>query len=147
MGETRLFTIGFAGKSAEQFFGLLRGAGVRTVIDIRRNNRSQMAGFTKRGDLGYFLQAILGVQYVHRLDLAPTAELLEDYRGKRIDWDRFDREYRELIAARGVERAITREELHRACLLCSEPSAERCHRRLLAEYLRETLGGISVCHL
>ena len=147
MSERRLFTIGFAGKSAERFFGLLRDAGVRRVIDVRRNNTSQMAGFTKRSDLGYFLHALLGVEYTHRPDLAPAAELLKGYRRKTVAWSQFEREYRESIAERDPGQLVPAGELDHACLLCSEPTAERCHRRLLAEHLRDTLGGITICHL
>lgn len=71
-------TIGFTKKSAERFFGLLGGAGVTTLVDVRLNNVSQLAGFAKRDDLEYFLRQILGVRYVHRPDLAPTQDLLDD---------------------------------------------------------------------
>jgi len=57
----KIFTIGFTKKSAEEFFTLLKDAGVRRVIDIRLNNTSQLAGFAKARDLEYFLKAILGI--------------------------------------------------------------------------------------
>ncbi|MEW6668072.1 MAG: DUF488 domain-containing protein [Thermodesulfobacteriota bacterium] len=145
--ETRLYTIGFTQKSAEEFFAALKNAGVRRIIDIRLNNVSQLAGFAKKDDLAFFLKAVCGIEYVHRPDLAPTQDLLERYRKKSVSWDGYEAEFTELIKERGIEKLVDRTELDRACLLCSEPEPERCHRRLVAEYLRDSLGRISLCHL
>lgn len=147
MSEIRLYTIGFTQKSAEEFFTALRKAGVRRVIDIRLNNVSQLAGFAKRDDLAFFLKAICGIEYIHRPDLAPTQDLLERYRKKSVPWDGYEREFMKLIRVRGIERGIDRSALDQACLLCSEPTPEHCHRRLVAEYLRDELGDIALCHL
>ena len=51
-----IFTIGFTQKSAEKFFKFLKTSQVKTLIDVRLNNVSQLAGFTKRDDLKYFLK-------------------------------------------------------------------------------------------
>ena len=55
-----VFTIGFTKKNAKEFFEKLRQAGVQRVIDVRLNNKSQLAGFSKREDLTYFLDKYLG---------------------------------------------------------------------------------------
>ena len=78
-----LFTVGFTGKSAEQFFTLLRDAGVRLLIDTRLNNVSQLAGFTKKNDLRYFTKAICDIEYVHATDLAPTQDILDAYKKQK----------------------------------------------------------------
>jgi uncharacterized protein (DUF488 family) len=75
-----LFTIGFTQKSAQKFFETLRDAGVKRVIDTRLNNVSQLAGFAKKADLEYFLKFIGGIEYVHILDLAPTQDILDEYK-------------------------------------------------------------------
>lgn len=147
MSEIRLYTIGFTQKSAENFFTALRKAGVRRVIDIRLNNVSQLAGFAKRDDLAFFLKTVSGIEYLHRPDLAPTQDLLERYRKKSIDWDGYEREFLALIRTRAIEKSVDRSTLDRACLLCSEPGPEHCHRRLVSEYLRDRLGNITLCHL
>ncbi len=147
MSEIKLYTIGFTKKSAEQFFTILRKAGVRRVIDIRLNNASQLAGFAKRDDLQYFLNELCGSEYIHRPDLAPTAELLKDYRDKAIDWDTYEHTFSKLLHGRASEKNIDREFLDMSCLLCSEAEAAHCHRRLVAEYLRDALGNIEICHL
>jgi uncharacterized protein (DUF488 family) len=147
MNEIKLYTIGFTKKNAEQFFTTLHQAGVRKVIDVRLNNASQLAGFAKRDDLQYFLNQICGIEYIHSPDLAPTAELLKGYRDKTIDWDTYERTFSELMRDRSIEKSIDRESLDTSCLLCSEADAAHCHRRIVAEYLRDTLGDIEICHL
>lgn len=145
--ELRLFTIGFAKKTAEQFFNLLMAAGVRRVIDIRLKNVSQLAGFTKRDDLRYFLRAIASIDYRHEPALAPTEAILAAYKGKKGNWPAYERSFLALLKQRRPEELIDRPALDHACLLCSEPAPELCHRRLVAEYLRDRWPGISVIHL
>ena len=144
--EIRLFTIGFTRKTAEQFFSALTAAGVQRVIDIRLNNVSQLAGFAKKDDLRYFLKAICGIDYLHRLDLAPTQEILDAYRKQKGDWAVYEQRFRRLMEERKPEKHLPFELLDRACLLCSEDLAEHCHRRLVAEYLQEHWPGVKVTH-
>jgi uncharacterized protein (DUF488 family) len=147
MSEVKVFTIGFTKKKAEAFFTRLMRAGVKRVIDIRLNNVSQLAGFAKRDDLRYFLQAIGGIDYMHRPDLAPTQEILDDFKKNKGSWPAYERDFLALLFARGVEKAVTPELLHEACLLCSEEKPARCHRRLVAEYLRSKWGNVEILHL
>lgn len=142
-----IFTMGFAGKKAEEFFQNLREAGVRRVIDIRLNNVSQLAGFTKRDDLAYFLMTILGIEYLHMPLLAPTKQILEDYRESKGDWLTYEERFKELMAERQIEKELAPDVLDRACLLCSEPTAEQCHRRLVTEYLKHKWHDVDIQHL
>ncbi len=144
----KLFTIGFTKKSAEEFFEAIRASGVRHVIDVRLKNTSHLAGFAKRNDLVYFLDRLLGVQYHHLTAFAPPEDLLAAYR-KDGDWQRYEDEYNKLLHARNPERSIDPSILEeRAVLLCSEPTAEHCHRRLAADYLRAELApGADIIHL
>ena len=147
MSDIKLYTIGFTKKNAEQFFSILRKSGVQNVIDVRLNNTSQLAGFAKLPDLQYFLNEFDNIDYIHRPDFAPTSELLKAYRKKTVDWDTYEREFIALIKKRSIEGSVDLKTLDRACLLCSEAEALHCHRRLVAQYLRETMGGIVICHL
>lgn len=143
----RLFTIGFTKKSAERFFTTLLDAGVRRVVDVRLNNVSQLAGFTKRADLEYFLKAIGDIEYAHLPDLAPTQEILDAYKKRGGDWGIYEEEFLRLMADRRIEERVAPALLDGGCLLCSEPGPERCHRRLVAEYLREKWGTVEIRHL
>ena len=143
----KLFTIGFARKNAEKFFGLLSSSRVKRVVDVRLNNVSQLAGFAKRDDLKFFLQRVCGIDYVHLPDLAPTKEMLADYRKKRMGWDDYERQFLDLMRERRIEESIPREIVDGGCLLCSEDKPHHCHRRLVAEYLHDRWGGIDVRHL
>jgi uncharacterized protein (DUF488 family) len=143
----QVFTIGFTKKTADRFFTTLSQAGVQCVIDVRLNNNSQLAGFSKRDDLAYFLKAIAGIEYVHLPALAPTAELLERYRKVDKDWAGYERDFLKLIADRRVETTVPPNLLDGGCLLCSEDKPDHCHRRLVAEYLKRKWGSVEIRHL
>ncbi len=143
----KLFTIGFTKKSAEQFFGLLKQEGLTKVVDTRLNNVSQLAGFTKRNDLKFFLKEVVGIEYVHVPILAPTKDILDAYKKNGGDWHAYERKFIDLVRSRKIETSVSRELLSGACLLCSEPTPHHCHRRLVAEYLRDSWGDIEIRHL
>ncbi len=143
----RLYTLGFTKKSAESFFEVLRGSDAARVIDVRLNNVSQLAGFTKRDDLAYFLRQVCGMDYEHMPDLAPTRELLKAYRDGEISWDDYEAQFLALMAERRIEELPIQALMDNACLLCSEETADQCHRRLVAEYLQDHWGNVEIIHL
>ena len=147
MANVKLYTIGFTKKNAQVFFSKLQKEGVIKLIDIRLNNVSQLAGFTKRDDLSYFLREICNCDYRHIPNFAPTKDILDAYKKKRIDWNEYVRRFSKLIKDRKIENIITAEELNNSCFLCSEPTPEQCHRRLVAEYFKEKFGNIEIKHL
>jgi uncharacterized protein (DUF488 family) len=144
---TNLFTIGFTRKSAADFFTRLRQAGVQKVIDTRLNNKSQLAGFAKQDDLRFFLQEIGGMDYKHELSLAPTQDILDAYKKKKISWDEYSERYLALLKDRQVETQLSEESLENACFLCSEDQPHFCHRRLAAEYLKDYFETLAILHL
>ena len=143
----KLFTIGYAGKNAERFFTLLFKAGVKKVIDVRLYNTSQLAGFTKKDDLEYFLQAVAGIDYVHLPLMSPTKELLTGYKDGSISWAQYETRFDHMITQRQIEKHVNTQDLHMACLLCAEAKPDKCHRRLVAEYLAQHLQNILIEHL
>lgn len=143
-----IFTIGFTKKSAEQFFGILRRHGIRRLVDVRLNNVSQLAGFSKRDDLQYFLKTICAAEYVHEPLLAPTQELLDAFKKEKGDWSQYEKKFLALMAERKIEEQISPNLFAvPTVLLCSEPTAEHCHRRLVGEYLKEKWGDLILHHL
>ena len=143
----RVYTIGFTKKSAESFFDLLQDSGAKRLIDIRLNNVSQLAGFAKRDDLAYFLRRICRMDYEHMPELAPTQEILGAYRAGGMTWGEYERQFLSLMSDRDVEKMPIKEKIADAVLLCSEETAEHCHRRLLAEYLQGHWGDVEIIHL
>lgn len=143
----KLYTIGFTKTTAESFFTRLANAGVKKVIDVRLNNISQLAGFAKKDDLRYFLKAICGIGYEHRPELAPTQDMLDEYKKHRGDWARYEERFLELMAQRRIEEAVPRSTVDEACLLCSEDKPHHCHRRLVAEYWKKKWGDLEIIHL
>jgi uncharacterized protein (DUF488 family) len=143
-----VYSIGFTQKTAEQFFETLRGAGVKRLLDVRLNNVSQLAGFSKREDLRYFLQHLCEIEYLHETLLAPTQEMLDAYKKQGGDWELYERLFWNLLQEREIENKIDRALFKTpTVLLCSEPTAEHCHRRLVLEYLQSKWGDLEIIHL
>jgi uncharacterized protein (DUF488 family) len=145
--QIKLFTIGFTKKSAEQFFEILKKSNIKTVIDTRLNNVSQLAGFAKKNDLKYFLKEFGGIDYVHLLDLAPTKEILDEYKKHRGQWSVYEQKFLKLISERQIENKVTPNLIDHGCLLCSESLPHNCHRSLVANYLKGKWYDISIQHL
>ena len=143
----RVCTIGFTHKKAEDFFTRLQKAGVKRVIDVRLNNVSQLAGFSKRDDLKYFLKSILGIDYVYSPALAPTHDILVEFKQNKGDWKVYEEKFLRLIQERQIENQIPREIIADGCLLCSEDKPHFCHRRLVAEYLSSKWDSLTIQHL
>ena len=143
----RVLTIGFTKKSAERFFEELSKAGAKRIVDVRLNNVSQLSGFAKKNDLAYFLNRICHIDYRHVTTLAPTKDILDGYKKNGGSWDDYERKFLDLMAERRIEEKLKPELLEDACLLCSEEKPHHCHRRLVAEYLKEHWGDVEIEHL
>jgi uncharacterized protein (DUF488 family) len=143
----KLFTIGFTKKTAETFFTMLNRSGAKRVVDVRLNNVSQLAGFAKRNDLEFFLREICHMDYVHVPELAPTKDILDEYKKNKGDWAVYERKFLDLMREREIEKKIEPTTIADGCLLCSEDKPHHCHRRLVAEYLREHWGDVDIQHL
>ena len=143
-----IYTIGFTKRSAADFFGALKSNGIRQLVDIRISNTSQLAGFAKKDDLAFFLTEICGAAYIHEPLLAPTPDLLTAYRKRLINWEAYAGEFLALMSERRIEQGIDRSLFaDPTVLLCSEPTAVKCHRRLVVEYLAEKWGELEAVHL
>ena len=142
---TRIFTIGANGKSPRKFFRLLKDNKIDLLIDVRLNNKSQLAGFAKGGDdyLGYFLNDLFGIKYIHDPVFAPTDEILDDYHMDH-DWDKYVERFNKVIKERKFKDHFDKEysQYKNVCLLCAEETAEKCHRRLVAEAVADNKKGI-----
>ncbi len=145
----QLYTMGFTKKDAGQFFGLIKDNAIQLLMDIRLNNASQLSGFTKGRDLQYFLREICGCAYVYAADFAPTKEMMDGFKSNKLSYEEFKSQYRQLIHQRESYRKFcdTYAKYDRICLLCSEPEADFCHRRLLAELLAAEFPQITVRHI
>lgn len=143
-----IYTIGFTGTSAESFFTRLNEAAVERLLDVRLNNTSQLAGFAKAKDLPFFTRRLVGAEYEHEPLLAPTQELLDAYKKRKGAWEDYESAFVDLMRSREIEQRMNHEDFERAtALLCSEPTAERCHRRLVAEYLARSWSDVEIVHL
>jgi uncharacterized protein (DUF488 family) len=143
-----VYTTGFTKKTAAQFFGSLKQAGIKQLVDIRLNNSSQLAGFAKKEDLAFFLKEICSIEYLHEPLLAPTQDMLDTYKKQKGSWSDYEQRFLALMRERRVEERIDSKLFAiPTVLLCSEATAEHCHRRLVLEYLRDKWGEIEIIHL
>lgn len=146
--DLTIATIGFTQKNAEQFFSLLRNSPATKLIDVRLNNSSQLAGFTKQDDLTFFLREVLNWEYQHLPELAPTKGILDAYKKHGGDWDVYQREFLELMDRRRIHQHLSPDTLANSCLLCSEHLPSQCHRRLVVEFLAQKWAvPIQILHL
>ena len=143
-----IYSIGFTKKSASEFFGTLKANGIERLLDVRLSNTSQLAGFAKQSDLPYFLHEICGIVYEHEPLLAPSQDILDAYKKQKGDWDAYTEAYLGLICSRKIESAISQAGFQKkTVLLCSEATADRCHRRLALEYLQKHWNDVTIHHL
>jgi uncharacterized protein (DUF488 family) len=120
---------------------------VKRIVDVRLNNTSQLAGFSKKEDLRFFLREVGGIEYVHLPELAPTQDILDAFKKHKGSWEVYEQEFNALMAKREIEKRVPREVVNSGCLLCSEKKPHLCHRRLVAEYLQKHWGDVSTRHL
>jgi uncharacterized protein (DUF488 family) len=143
-----IYTIGFTQTSAEHFFDRLEQAQIKRLLDVRLKNVSQLAGFAKVQDLPYFLERLAGITYQHEPLLAPSEDLLAAYRKRILTWENYECGFLALMAERQIETVLEQADFDvRTVLLCSEATAECCHRRLLGEYLAEHWNDLRMEHL
>jgi uncharacterized protein (DUF488 family) len=142
-----IFTIGFTKTTAEDFFARLRTSGARRVVDVRLNNVSQLAGFAKQNDLRFFLREICDIEYVHLPELAPTQDMLGEYRKNKGGWTTYQKKFLALLKKREIEKSVDPRIISEGCLLCSEDTPHHCHRRLVAEYLQQHWRAVEIRHL
>lgn len=143
-----IYTTGFTKKSARQFFWALSDHRIRRLVDVRANNTSQLSVFAKRDDLEFFLDELVGAEYLHEPRLAPTPDLLKSYRSGELTWSEYERHFLDLMEERQIASQISPELFAvPTVLLCSEPTADKCHRRLVVEYLADHWGGLEAVHI
>jgi len=144
-----IYTIGFTQKNAKTFFETIKKNNINLLIDIRLNNKSQLAGFSKGEDLQYFLPTICNCEYLYCPEFAPDTETLDLYKGKKISWNEYEVRYTKLINERNVVKQFFSRfnKYNNMVLLCSEPTAEQCHRRLLANMIKSELKEVKIINL
>jgi uncharacterized protein YeaO (DUF488 family) len=133
----KIFTIGFTGTTAENFFSRLSQAGVRKVVDTRLWADTQLSGFARKKDLPFLLKSLSGADYEHKIDLAPSENILKDFKNKEISWPEYETRYLQLLHDRHIADKLSTNDVADTCFLCAEKTPHHCHRRLLAEYLQK----------
>jgi len=143
-----IYTIGFTQTTAEHFFNRLADARIERLLDVRLNNSSQLAAFAKAQDLPYFLRELVGAHYQHEPLLAPTQDILDEYKKRKGDWSAYESAFLRLMEERRIEDVLDPTDFDTpTALLCSEATAEHCHRRLVCDYLSTRWPDVRAVHL
>lgn len=144
-----IYTIGFTKRKAEEFFSLLKKDDIEIILDIRLNNTSQLAGFTKFPDIRYFLKEICNIEYIHDVKFSPSGEILKRYKNKEIRWEQYIIEFDDLMKERNIEEYILKHYNldKKICLLCSEYSSKNCHRSLVANRFKDIFKSLDIINL
>ncbi len=91
---------------------------------------------------------ICHADYQHEPLLAPTQDILDAFKKEKGAWEVYEQRFLALMRERRIEERIARNRFDiPTVLLCSEATPEHCHRRLVAEYLREHWGDVTITHL
>lgn len=145
----KFFTIGFTQKTAEDFFTSLKNNNIEIILDIRLNNTSQLAAFSKYPDIKYFLREICNIEYIHDVLFSPDENTLKRYKSKEICWELYAKEFEETMIKRNINDHITKNySLNKnICLLCSEPKPEHCHRSLVAKKFIQCFDNSTIINL
>jgi uncharacterized protein (DUF488 family) len=130
-----LSTIGYEGKTLEEFLDELTAAGVALVLDVRAVASSRRPGFSKTALAGALRER--GIDYLHLRPLGTPAAGREAARKGRIA------EMRAIYAGQletpeaqlALEQALSEAVERHAALLCYEKEAPDCHRSMLAEHM------------
>ena len=136
MAKTALYTIGYEGRSLDEFLAELRAHRIDRVIDVRELPLSRRRGFSKTPlgealgevDIDYVHLRAAGNPYRAEKDSIPRDELLAKYR-------------RHLAGASdAIAAVVDAARGHRAALVCYERLPAECHRSILAQRVRRRLG-------
>lgn len=138
-----IYTIGFSGKNQNVFIDILNAADIKMLVDIRLWRVARFVPWAS----GASLSNILDTRYKYMPELAPTKELLSDYKNRKIDWPEYERIFNDLLASRQIEKLFRPADLYKVCFLCTEKSADKCHRRLVVEYLQQHFPEVEIGHL
>jgi uncharacterized protein (DUF488 family) len=137
----KVFTIGYGGRSKEDFLARLNSNGVKTVVDVRlRPDRASMGIWVKAKTSDKGIESWLreaGIGYRSLIELGNVF----------LDAPDWQERYQQLLDSAGE---LLTERLKAIpgpiCLLCAEKRPAECHRRQVAEYLKTRMGA-EVHHL
>jgi uncharacterized protein YeaO (DUF488 family) len=115
-------------------------------LDIRLNNTSQLSAFAKYPDIQYFTKELCSAEYKHDTTFSPTESILKRYKKKEINWGQYVKEFLSEMQKRNIKKYISDNysNYDNICLLCSESTAENCHRSLVAKEFQEVFEGLKI---
>jgi len=141
----KIFTIGYEGKTPDEFLKVLKEAEISIVVDVRENPASRKKGFSKKT-----LSATLndnGIQYRHIAELGTPKDIRVEYQNSG-NIERLLEQYRTYLTENPLNINILLDAIgnNTACIMCFEKLASQCHRLVITEYLYLN-HGVAINHL
>jgi uncharacterized protein (DUF488 family) len=142
-----IWTIGHSTRDAEEFLSLLAGERIQALADVRRFPGSRKYPHFNVDNLARALPAA-GIEYAPFPELGGRRKPLPDSANTAWRNEAF-RAYADYMAtpefASGIERLAALAAEKRTAIMCSEAVWWRCHRGLIADWLK--VRGVRVLHI
>jgi len=135
-----LATIGYEGATIREVLDTLEDAKIDTLVDVRAVAMSRRPGFAKSALSAHLGER--GIEYLHFRALGTPAEGRAAARSGRTEV--MHRIFREHLATDAAQAELSRlvdlvREGKHVCILCFEADPAKCHRRIVADALREKI--------
>jgi uncharacterized protein (DUF488 family) len=145
--EIVIYTIGHSNREQEEFTGLLQKNKIRVLVDIRRLPGSAKYPHFNQDELSMSLDS-LGILYVHLKELGGRRR--QSNTSRNTIWkNKSFQAYADYMATdefrKGIDILLEHATKQRTAIMCSEAVWWRCHRALVADYLKSN--GIEVYHI
>jgi len=139
MTNASIYTIGYEGKSIEDFIAILRRNDIAEIVDVRELPISRKKGFSKN-QLAQTLEEA-GIRYEPARSLGTPREVRDRYRATR-DRELFAEDYAQVLHEQRPEldTLLQKAQQNKICLLCFELDSADCHRSLVAAELHKMSG-------
>lgn len=127
-----VYTIGYEGKSVDEFLNILINRGIQLIIDVRHNPIARSYGYHKSTIRK--LSEKLGIDYLHFQELGVTSEKRQSLKTKE-DYRELMKYYKSNILMReskSVDQIATVMKVKPSILMCVEKDPSYCHRTPLA---------------
>ena len=147
--ETKLFSIGYEGKSLEQYLNHLIINDVKLLCDVRKNSLSMKFGFSK-SQLKHACENVC-IVYIHIPELGIVSEKRKELNSLK-DYQVLFKEYEETVLVENKEHLLSVNDLlkkyKRVALTCFEATECMCHRgRVVKTLAKQPNWNIPVQHL
>ncbi len=134
--EKLLFTIGYEGKTIDQYLFELLINNIQVLVDVRKNPFSHKHGFSGKSLREYSHK--VGIRYLHLPELGVPSKLRQNLNGEETYKQLFEHYESEILPDKQESLELIRDLIktkQRIALTCFEADPEMCHRNVVAKHV------------